>query len=288
MHYHGSVAASFSRRLIELRRQAGFKTAYQFYHKNGGRRHFPFTYVHYLRIENAGRLPRPEWMGRIVLALRLAPDAREGRAFFLSYLEDQLGDKEACALILKPLLSAAVAPVGPAGLPKWAKAEHTIHLTPRQFKALASDRAAYWCSEVLCNDCGAWNADAAASVAGVDRRAAEKALRLLVKLGLARRTRAGLFRARFPGKLYTFPGRLDDMAADLARVRHFWDELAARRGGWTFDRVELVRAEDSFMRGYAASLAATVDASAAGAEHAKGEDTALYAVEARVRRLLPL
>ena len=49
----------FSQQLIKARTAAGFNTAYKFYHRNGGRRHFKFTFVHYARIERGLSLPRP-------------------------------------------------------------------------------------------------------------------------------------------------------------------------------------------------------------------------------------
>ena len=67
--------SAFSEALLALRREAGFPSAYRFYHRNGGRRHFGFTYVHYLRLEKGAKAPRAEAFGAILKALRLAPAA---------------------------------------------------------------------------------------------------------------------------------------------------------------------------------------------------------------------
>lgn len=283
------MAAEFSKVLARARREAGFKTAYQFYHGNGGRRHFPFTYVHYLRLENAGRLPRPAWMGRLVTALRLSPGAEGFRKFFLAYLRDLLGGAEAAELILEPLLCRHGSPAAAASASalRWMKAEHAAHLTPAQFKAAASSEAAYWCYEVLCNDEGAWTAENLAGRLKLAESAVRAGLARLKRAGLARAMSSGRFRGRQPGKLHTFPGRLEGLSSELARVQGYWDKMRRRRGADISARVELVRAEAGFMRRYAEDLSAAVEQANAGAVRSAGEDTGLYAVEARVRRLSP-
>ena len=283
------MAKLFSERLRRSRLEAGFKTAYQFYHRNGGRRHFQFTYVHYLRLENAGRLPRPEWMALLLSALRLSPGQASCRRLFLAYLKDLLGGDQAYALILEPLLCrhGGVAEAPGADALRWMKAEHAVHLTPAQFKAIAADEATYWCSEALCNDGGSWSAAELASALGFDAKAVQAGLARLQAAGLARRTAAGRYRSRRPGKLYTFPGRLQGMAPTLKTVQKYWERMRRRRGSDAFARVELVRAEAGFARRYATTLAEALDAANLGAVHAKGEDTGLYLIEAGIRKLLP-
>ena len=284
------MAGEFSRILARSRREAGFKSAYQFYHGNGGRRHFPFTYVHYLRLENAGRLPRPQWMSLLLKALRLSPGAAGCRSLFLAYLRDLLGTAEARELILEPLLCRHPAASPPAGgeAIRWMKAQHAVHLSPKQFGALASSEAAYWCSEILCNDGGSWSAEELRQTLRLNLKDVRDGLSRLQAAGLARRTAAGRFRSRAAGKLYTFPGRLAGMGPLLKRVQRYWERMHRRRGGGLSSRVELVRAEAGFMRRYAENLAEMVEAANAGALHAKGEDSALYLIDASVRRLLPL
>lgn len=284
-----AVSGLFSKRLAKARREAGFKSAYQFYHDNGGRRHFPFTYVHYLRLEKGGALPRPEWLQRLLLALRLSPGAAGCRDFFLDYLKDMLGGQETFDLVLNPLLGPHAGPAAPAGTEavRWMKSQHAIHLTPEQFKVLAGDEAAYWCSEVLCNDGGTWSAEELAKTLGLGVKDVRAGLARLKAAGLARRTASGRFSSRSAGKLYTFPGRLQGMGPALKRVQAFWERMRRRRGQDVVERVELVRAESAFIRRYAASLAETLDAANAGASHGKGEDTGFYLVEAGIRKLLP-
>ncbi len=52
--YTGGTMTGFSQQLIKARSAAGFDTAYKFYHRNGGRKHFSFTFVQF-------QLDRPGW-----------------------------------------------------------------------------------------------------------------------------------------------------------------------------------------------------------------------------------
>ena len=279
------MGQDFSRRLAAARRAAGFKTAYAFYHGNGGRRHFPFTYVHYLRLENRGRLPQAAWLQPLISALRLSPGDSGCRELFLAYLKDLLGEAPA-RLVLAPLLGAAPQASG-ADAAKWLAAEHTVHLTPEQFAAIAEDECVYWCSEALLNDSRSWTVDELSKRLGRGVKDTRAAAERLVAAGLAKRAGAR-YRGRWRGKLFTFPGRLAGMAAAFKRIRGYWEKMARRSGAEIGARVELVRSEDAFIRRYAANLAQTVESAGLGAVHAPGDDTALYLVEARVRRLMPL
>lgn len=283
------MPGNFAKRLVQARLAAGFKSGYAFYHNNGGRRHFPFTYVHYLRIERGVSLPRPQWLGKVLTALRLSPGEAGCRRLFLSFMEDQLETREAFELVLGPLLCRhpGDAALG-AGLPPALKAEHAVHLTPEQFKTVAADEASYWCSEILANDGGAWSPETLARKTGLSEKAIRQALDRLAAAGLARKSGSGSYKSRRPGKYHTFPGRLEGLRGDLAKIEKYWDAMSRRAGAEVAARVEVARAEPGFIRRYASTLTETVEAAAAGSVHSAGDDTALYLVEAKIRKLMPL
>ncbi|MEK9144519.1 MAG: hypothetical protein AAB339_02790 [Elusimicrobiota bacterium] len=277
----------FASCLARLRRGAGFPTAYRFYHGNGGRRHFPFTFVHYLRIERGLKLPKPQWLAGFLSALRLTPGEAGCREFFLAYMKGLLRTEEAFELVLAPLLSRRqdrAATMGAQAL-RWMKTAHARHLSPEQFQVLASDEAAYWCSEVLFNDGGSWSAPEIARILGLPEKAAARGLEKLTAAGMAKKTSKDRFRSRWPGKLYTFPGRLEGMKRHLDAIAGFWERMFKRRGAEVGERVELVRAEAGAMRGYLPALAEALDSANVCATHAKGEATGLFLIEARVRKL---
>ncbi len=275
--------------LSRFRAEAGFKSAYQFFHGNGGRRHFAFTFPYYLRLERRGSLPRPEWMASIMLALRLSPGEAAAQSLFLAYLKDLLRTQAAYELVLAPLLCRHERGLRPlsADAMRWIKAEHSVHLTPEQFAAISSSEAAYWCSELLCNDRGAWSAEELAKTLSLPLPAVKAGLARIVAAGIAKKAPGRKFKSRLAGKFYTFPGRLKGMKSQFEGVHGFWDKMASKRGGEVASRVELIRAEAGFIHNYTHAMAETLDLANTGGTHAKGENTGLYLIEARIRRLMP-
>jgi len=281
--------SAFSEALSSLRREAGFPSAYRFYHRNGGRRHFGFTYVHYLRLEKGAKAPRSEAFGAILKALRLAPAADGARTLFRSYLLDVLGSPEAYELIVGSVSKSVptVSPTLAEGGFDRLKREHLMHMSPEQFTAVARDETVYWTSELLLNDDGSWTPKELAERLGCPAKDAAEALDSLTKAKLLRATSPGRYKTRQPGKFWTFPGRSKGMEPFLDRVRGFWDAMAKRQGGPFGERLELVRASSSVMRQYMNALHRAVDEANLASTHSKGEDTALFLIEGRVRRLLP-
>ncbi|MBI4345207.1 MAG: hypothetical protein HY553_00020 [Elusimicrobia bacterium] len=280
---------AFARQLVKLRQEAGFPSAYQFYHRNGGRRHFPFTYVHYLRIDKGIRLPKPHWMPCFLSGLRLTPGEGGCRELFLGYLRDLVLTEEAFALIVAPLLEQQARPeasIAQEAL-RWIKTEHAVHLTPEQFKAQTSTDAAYWCAELLVNDRGTWSAAELANLLGLEAAPIRAALKKLKDVGIAREVGEGRYASRHEGKVYTYPGRLKGLAAYLDQVEGFWDKMYAKRGKETGTRVELVRADESAMRRYFQVLAQTLDSANLYSRTTKGDDSGLFVIEASVKKVLP-
>lgn len=276
--------------LGQLRAAAGFPSAYKFYHNNGGRRHFPFTYAYYARFERGAALPRAPWLPSILTAMRIAIGEEDHRRLMRAYLIDLLGGEEIFSFVAGSLASPArtvSAPLGREGL-RWMKSHHSIHLSPEQFRLLSSDEVAYWCSEVLLNDGDTWDPTKLAEVLGFPLKGVEAAVAHLKSAGLVVAARGRGVRGRWSGKLYTFPGRLSGMGRDLSRIKEYWARMERRRGGVVAERVELVRAGAEGMRRYWRELGETVDAATAFGSHRSLPDSALFTVEARIRRLVPV
>lgn len=272
----------FSGNLIKARRAAGFDTAYKFYHRNGGRGHFPFTFVHYARIEKGVSLPTAAGVEHIFLALRLLPTQGAARELLLSYLKEYLG--RGADFILTPLLSpggqqAAADPL------QWMKTHGSEHLTPEEFKALSADETSYWCSEALCSDARSWTPRALAAELGLNPEHTRKALEKLKKAGLAVPAGAGKFKCRHTGKFFTWPGRLAGMNASLAAIRNYWAKAEKKGGRELFERVELIRAEEAAVSGYRLQLAQVLDNANGCATHNKGDNTGFFLIETRIKKL---
>lgn len=275
---------NFSKQLIKARSAAGFDTAYKFYHRNGGRRHFKFTFVHYNRIEHGLSLPRPEGLQEIFLALRLMPTEAGSRELLVSYLRSLLGGGAAADYILNPLFSGAGNSASSAGPMDWMKAHSSVHLSPDEFSAMASNEAAYWCAEALCNDSGAWKPEELAVKLGLEAKAVKAALENLKKSGLAVKSAGGKYKCRYQGKFFTYPGRLEGMGKALDAVKSYWDKAGA--GGRNFfERVELVRAEDGAVSNYRLQLGQAMDAANAYATHSGSDTSGFFLIETRVKKI---
>lgn len=274
----------FSRQLIKARSAAGFDTAYKFYHRNGGRRHFKFTFVHYTRIERGLSLPRPEWLEGIFLGLRLLPTEAGARELLLSYLRSALGGGAAADYILNPLFGASGTAGNPAGPMDWMKAHNSVHLSPAEFSAMAASEAAYWCAEALCNDTGAWKPEELGKKLGLETKAVKTALESLKKAGLAVRTAGGSYKSRYPGKFFTYPGRLEGMGKALDAVKSYWEKAGAK-GRNFFERVELIRAEEGAVSNYRLQLAQVMDGANAYATHTGGDTSGFFLIETRLKKL---
>lgn len=273
---------TFAANLIRARAAAGFDTAYKFYHRNGGRRHFAFTFVHYMRIEKGQSVPKPEWLERILLALRLLPTQAEARDLLMSYLRASLGGGRCAEYVLAPLFSSQTqAAAGPDAM-TWMKANTSVHLSPEEFSAMAASETAYWCAEALCSDGGTWTPEELAKKLGLDGKAAAKALESLKKSGLLLKTGAGKYKCRHQGKFFTYPGRLEGMGPQLEAVNGYLEKAG---GPDYFERLELVRAEEGAMSNYRLQLAQVMDGANAYAAHSAGQNTGFYLIKLRMKKV---
>jgi len=273
---------TFAANLIKARAAAGFDTAYKFYHRNGGRRHFGFTFVHYMRVEKGGSVPKPECLERILLALRLLPTQAEARELLISYLRASLGNGRCADYVLEPLFSGQAPAAGGTDPMTWMKAHSSVHLSPEEFTAMASSEAAYWCAEALCSDGGAWAPEELAEKLQLAPKAAARALEALKRAGLALKTAAGKYKCRHQGKFFTYPGRLEGMGSQLEAINGYLEKAG---GPEFFERLELVRAEEGAMSNFRLHLAQAMDAANAYASHSAGRDTGFYLIKLRMRRL---
>lgn len=278
------TGTDFSKQLIKARAAAGFDTAYKFYHRNGGRRHFKFTFVHYNRIEHGLSLPRPEGLQEIFLALRLMPTEAGSRELLVSYLRSQLGGGAAADYILNPLFSGTGSNASSAGPMDWMKAHSSVHLSPEEFSAMAASETAYWCSEALCNDSGAWKPEELAKKLGLEPKPVKAALESLKKSGIVLKTTGGSYKCRYQGKFFTFPGRLEGMGKALETVKSYWTKAGAG-GRDFFERVELIRAEDGAVSNYRLQLAQAMDGANAYATHSGSPESGFFLIETRIKKI---
>lgn len=275
----------FAKNLIKVRSESGFETAYKFYHRNGGRKHFPFTFVHYTRIEKGGSLPRPEWIESLFIALRLLPTQGEARNLLQAFVTDLLGGEKNAGYILAPLLSGAQQEAEKFDPMKLLKAAHSVHLTPDEFAVMTGSEAAYWCAEALFNEAAAFTPAELAKKIGITTRATLAALIALEKAKLVIKAGKGEYRCRYEGKFFTYPGRLDGMGQLLDKARAYWEAAAKAEGRIFFERLGLIRTTESSISAYRLNLSQAVDAANACIVNRAGPDTGFFLIEARIRKI---
>jgi len=276
----------FASALARIRTEAGFKTAYAFFHKNGGRRVFPCTFPYYLRIERGQALPRPEWLPIFMTLLRIPPTDALWRQFIVDYLRDHFGTEEAFQSAVAPLLRPAEVSGMQQQTVRRLVSERAYHLTPEQFQTVISDDAAYWSFECLVNERGALTPAELARETGESEAKVKASLKRLAKAKLAKAVGGGRWKSPISGKFYVFPQGYPGHEPDRLKRHVIVDRMTSRKGAWLFHANVVLRAEDASMRRSIGAFTDAMEGVSAYCVYEKGENTGLYQVETRTRRLL--
>lgn len=274
----------FAASLARCRRQAGFPTPYAFYRRNGGRRVFPFTFPYYLKIERGQSLPRPEWVPLLIGLMRIQPTEEGHRRLTLDYLRDLCGKEEAFHALIAPLLCTHTRNGGMAETIKRLLYGEAYHLSPLELEAVASSEGAYWSFECLGNERRPLSPVELAGAAGLSVPKVREGLRVLAARRLVRRTKGGRYKSVHVGRMsYPPPQAGDDRSK--ARIQRYLDAMSRRRGEGVLGRRLMFRAEESAVRRAAPGMVEAMESAAAQSVYEKGEETGLYLLECRVRRL---
>src|SRR5579859_2572495 len=142
------MATAFSKAFVRLRQEAGFKTAYEFFHRSGGAKSFGCSFPNYLRIEKGSHLPQPQRLPHLCRLLRLPLKSEELRRLAASYLETWLGSEELLDWMLgsleKPQSPEASLDPARQALQKVVRQE-ARPISLRQYEAIMASPASYWC-----------------------------------------------------------------------------------------------------------------------------------------------
>jgi len=276
----------FGPALARLRRDAGFSTAYAFYHRSGGRRLFPFTFQYYLKIEAGRSVPRADWVPGLVSALRVAPSHGAYRELVLDYLRDLCGREETFDALFAPLAApAAPEPAGPAVIRKLMYARG-YPLSLDQLEAVAASEAAYWSFEYLSNTDEAMDAAELARRTGLPAKALSSALARLTRLQLLRRASGGRYKCHLIGRRLVYPADSPVTRKARAAVRGFIDAMARRAGADVARNGLIFRSTEAAVRAAAADARARLEQAAAGSVYEATDGTAIYFLDFRAQRVL--
>lgn len=271
-----------------MRRDAGFATAYAFYHRSGGRTAFPFSYAYYTQIERGKTLPRAEWLPVILALLWLPADPEARRELLLAYLRDMIGRDE----VFNDLFAPLVAPVeARAAEPKALRrliGRNAYPLSTAQMRAMLKTSASYWAFVILTSSRGgSVEAGEIARRCGFKAAEVERALSSLVRAKLASARPAGGWVSPFGDAFVTIPRNYAGYAQDRARLADYWEKMTQSRGGDLLDLGSIIRAPTPVAIQAAALFRQAIETATAQYEDDGYFGAPFFLLQARVRRVLP-
>lgn len=280
------MATIFSETLVRLRKEAGFPTAYRFYHDNGGVPFFKVSYRNYLMMEQGRNLPVLGRLARILMGLRIPERTPEARELTLAWLRTMAGE-ESYTDLLEPLLGGA-APARSASPTEAALrrtlADRKFHITGPQILATVSSFEAYKCFFVMETDSGVWTAEALAKALGIKKTEADRALKSFLKVGLVKAEGKGGYRSKLAGQLVEYPAGPAFPPAVLGKIKEYYKRLETE-SPMEFGTAGMVRADADALRGFYPMLKSSVEASYAFSTTSKTKKSAGFFVSAKVHRL---
>lgn len=267
-----------------MRQDVGFPTAYAFYHRNGGRRSFPFTFSHYRQLERGKHLPRPQWLPLLMNFLRL-PSADMGqREFIMSFLRDLFVTEENFQSLVMPLMQEPVQKGPKRRESNRRPRERAYDLTPEQYKAVAADPATYWVFECLINNRGALSADDLTATIGLPQDHIEAGLRSLVAHRLAAKTGNRSYRCARPGTRHIFPCDFPGAEKERGKIARYIDGMIERSGSVLRESGIMLRTEESAVRRALAALRNAMDSAVSGSATGKEEGSGLFILQLHARK----
>lgn len=275
----------FAETLTQYRKDAGFKTAYAFFHANGGKDLFKVSYRMYLQYEDGHRLPRFDMMGAYFFALRLTQRSAPAAEFICAWLKSSLGSDNYRAF-LEPLISIPAETVsGPLHKAiQVSLSEKKVYVSPEQLEAIGKDKNTHLCWILLSNDKGIWTPVQFAKYAGITEGEAVSAMKTLTSAGILKRKANGGCLCPMAGAMVEFPHGTTYLGL-FNRMSELREQLLSS-GNVVYKRRGLLRASLGRLANVAPLLSLNVSTAQSYAVYEKQKDTALFAVECSIVKVL--
>ena len=276
----------FSETLIQLRKDAGFSSAYQFYHGNGGKSALKMTYRNYLKTEQGKTLPELERMGTLIWALRIVQGSAEANAFMTAWIKTMAGEENFKALIA-PLI--AFKPGAPELSPtqkatKKALTKLRYYLTLEQIEAIHDTEDNYLCFLAISSDKGVWKTKEFANRLKLPEPAVKKALQALARVKLVKEVKKDAYKYQLLGALLTWPD-MNMLPPELKRKISDCDKKLVEAGREVYPHSAIVRADERDFINYFPVLGVSISSVASYAITEKTDSSALFMVEGRITKL---
>lgn len=279
------MATVFSVTLTRLRHEAGFPTAYRFYHDNGGAPVLKISYRKYLSLEQGENLPGFGRLRGLLFGLRMVPKSPAANELVTAWLKTLTGE-ENFREILEPLLAANTEPSMLSPMHKAMKtslAGEKYYISPAQLEVIAGSRDNYKCFLALSNDTGAWTAKKLALSVGLSAKTTEKALRSLKAVKLLTE-RGGRYKSPMAARMLEYPHMTAHVQVMLGRLAKYQDELAAT-GTRVWRRRGILRADADTLCGFFPIMNLNLSTAHTYGIIKKTKRSAVYFIEGRVVKL---
>lgn len=280
------MATIFSDTLTRFRKEAGFPTAYKFFHGNGGDKVLGMCYRKYLLMEKGSILPLFRHLTGFIIGLHLELNSVRGQELVTAWLKTMAGE-EAFNSLLKPMLVGGAAVPGLTPMHKAMEkslANGTYHVTPGQVAVIAAGPANFRCFIALSNDCGAWTPEKLAPELRLEAVETRKALLALTAAKLVKRQKTA-FKCPYADRPIVFPTMTSGLADKYAKIKNYQDAmLAAGKLFWA--RSLFIRADRNNIPSLLELLGVTVSSANGYSVTSKRDTSALYSVDASVTKLL--
>jgi hypothetical protein len=280
------MATVFSELLVKFRSDAGFKTAYSFFHDNGGQPVLGLSYRKYLMLEQGKNLPALARLNRLSYALRLVPGSVNANSLTVAWLRSFAGEQ-----VYKEVLAPVIAPRAEAkGVSPLHKAieksitDKKYFLTPAQYEVIMSSFETYLCYQALSNEIGSWPADALARTLGLDRAKAAAALKKLASVKVVKEIRKGVFKSPLADMTVESP-QLNIARQDLMEKHGEYNSRLKATGVNEWYSTCLMRADREAIRGFLPLMNLNIHTAGTYSTNRRSDRTALYFIEGRVTRL---
>ncbi|OGR68464.1 MAG: hypothetical protein A2179_06040 [Elusimicrobia bacterium GWC2_63_65] len=280
------MTTTFSDSLAALRKEAGFPTAYRFFHDNGGEHVLGASYRKYLLWEQGKALPPAESLARLIPALRLLPGSAPLGALITAWLKTLAGEKFYDE-VLKPFITAKESTPGLSPLHKAmsrALDDKKYPLSIEQATAILASCEHYKAFLFMINDRGDWSEAAFADTLGIPKPAAARVLKDFTRLGLLKKSKAGALKCQLNDYIVEFP-RAEVMPAGYGDRMETYQRELLESGKSSWQRLGFMRADAKDFANFFPVMSLNMTTASTYAITEKTAHSAMFAVEGRVVKL---
>lgn len=280
------MPTKFSETLVRLRAEAGFSTAYRFFHDNGGDKVLGLSYRRYLLIEQGKNLPLIDKLKKLFYALRLVPQSPNANALVVAWLQVMAGE-ETYRDLLHPIIAPQAESKGVSPLHKAVErtmASDTYHVKPEQFQTVLSSFEAYLCFHAMVSETGAWKIEDLAKALQAELPKVKEAMRHLAGVKLMKEIRKGVYKCPIAGSTLQTP-QMNLLGKDAIEKFKAYNRQLKESGRNEWYSTCMLRADGPAFKGYLPVLNLAVHTAGAYEIKRKTAGSAMFLVEGRITRL---